>query len=446
MSSLHRAQKTDRAHIDRTLKEDLRLSIIARRQAKGQQQIKVEFKSPEKIELSPEELMKKERRREQNRRAAQRCRTKKRLTQCNVLHGLDLIRYLKYYTRCTAPSEIEIRLCKKEVECEDLAGVLPEISASRLPFHLLRSNNKSKIVTSEMKLQTLTYWLNMAPVIDYKKDTIIGNAVANVMESYLQSTPVNPSSPRVSSEFFAVASQVESILERMEDRQYPVFCCHSLVGRLRHVGEITLTLKVSISYAEKWLSSASEKDEKKARVFIDQLRKELKTSSSKWALQKIGLHHDAELNALIRQPKELIHKLYQHPSVLENCVGQKDINSTCDEIAAIHGLNVLEIRQSLLDKWLLGVSSLADDPDQTMTFGNVCDLSNEKEDLDRVLYVLSSRDRMTCLKYLADYFHMMVVHPQAEKRILYCLLKCGADKETDMFDHLLGLDTPKIDS
>ncbi|KAH9509245.1 hypothetical protein Btru_046579 [Bulinus truncatus] len=91
MSSLHRAQKADRAHIDRTLKEDLRLSIIARREAKGQKQIKVEFKSPEKIELSPEELMKKERRREQNRRAAQRCRTKKRLTQCNVLHSFEQI-------------------------------------------------------------------------------------------------------------------------------------------------------------------------------------------------------------------------------------------------------------------------------------------------------------------------------------------------------------------
>ncbi|XP_041354661.1 transcription factor kayak-like [Gigantopelta aegis] len=60
------------------LKEELRLSILIRRHAQGEEQIKAEFKDPEYHELTPDEEEKKMRRREQNRRAAQRCRMKKK--------------------------------------------------------------------------------------------------------------------------------------------------------------------------------------------------------------------------------------------------------------------------------------------------------------------------------------------------------------------------------
>ncbi|KAK6999924.1 stress response protein NST1 [Biomphalaria glabrata] len=87
MSTLTRIEELD--FKERTLKEDLKLIIIARRQARGQHQIKVEFKDPQKMELTQEEILKKERRREQNRRAAQRCRTKKRLNQSNAIHSFE---------------------------------------------------------------------------------------------------------------------------------------------------------------------------------------------------------------------------------------------------------------------------------------------------------------------------------------------------------------------
>ncbi|XP_067681251.1 uncharacterized protein [Haliotis asinina] len=64
------------------IKEELRLSIIKKRHASGQEDIKVEFKEAEKHELTPYEKQKRERRREQNRRAARRCREKKKLQQC----------------------------------------------------------------------------------------------------------------------------------------------------------------------------------------------------------------------------------------------------------------------------------------------------------------------------------------------------------------------------
>ncbi|CAL1547986.1 unnamed protein product, partial [Lymnaea stagnalis] len=81
-----------RAHCsDRPLKEELRRSIMAKREAKGQQEIKVEFPDPEQTELTPEERLKIERRREQNRRAAQRSRQKKRMQESSHVQSRELL-------------------------------------------------------------------------------------------------------------------------------------------------------------------------------------------------------------------------------------------------------------------------------------------------------------------------------------------------------------------
>nr|KAG5710706.1 hypothetical protein BaRGS_035108 [Batillaria attramentaria] len=69
----------------RVLKEELRMTIMAKRHARGEGKISVDFTEPERRELSQSEVERKERRREQNRRAAQRCRRKKRMNQMSVL-------------------------------------------------------------------------------------------------------------------------------------------------------------------------------------------------------------------------------------------------------------------------------------------------------------------------------------------------------------------------
>ncbi|XP_046559834.1 fos-related antigen 1-like [Haliotis rubra] len=74
--------------ISPVLREELRLSILNRRHANGQEQLAVEFKEPEKHELTPTEIEKKVRRREQNRRAARRCREKKKRNQEGTFEGL----------------------------------------------------------------------------------------------------------------------------------------------------------------------------------------------------------------------------------------------------------------------------------------------------------------------------------------------------------------------
>ncbi|XP_033735254.1 cyclic AMP-dependent transcription factor ATF-3-like [Pecten maximus] len=58
------------------LKEELKCTIQKRRLAEGKTELTVQFTPPTKQELSPEEIIKKENRREQNRRAARKFRRK----------------------------------------------------------------------------------------------------------------------------------------------------------------------------------------------------------------------------------------------------------------------------------------------------------------------------------------------------------------------------------
>ncbi|XP_046375543.1 cyclic AMP-dependent transcription factor ATF-3-like [Haliotis rubra] len=60
------------------IKEELKCTIQTRRLSEGKDELQVEFNSPEKTSLRPEEVERQHRRREQNRRAAMKFRQKKK--------------------------------------------------------------------------------------------------------------------------------------------------------------------------------------------------------------------------------------------------------------------------------------------------------------------------------------------------------------------------------
>ncbi|XP_076463788.1 uncharacterized protein LOC143295964 isoform X2 [Babylonia areolata] len=66
------------------VKEELRQCILLKRLQAGQPELKTDFPQPPKYELTPAEKAKRERRKDQNRRAAQRCREKKKRQSCDV--------------------------------------------------------------------------------------------------------------------------------------------------------------------------------------------------------------------------------------------------------------------------------------------------------------------------------------------------------------------------
>ncbi|KAK7104731.1 uncharacterized protein [Littorina saxatilis] len=86
-----RMRGADPETLKKLLKEELRMTIMAKRQARGEEELMVEFHEPESHDLTASEVERKERRREQNRRAAQRCRRKKRQHQMSVLQNYEWI-------------------------------------------------------------------------------------------------------------------------------------------------------------------------------------------------------------------------------------------------------------------------------------------------------------------------------------------------------------------
>lgn len=72
-------------------RELLKQRIIEKRRARGECDIQVQFDRPVKHELSPEEIERRERRKEQNRRAAKKCRQKKKRVQVDVVQSFAVM-------------------------------------------------------------------------------------------------------------------------------------------------------------------------------------------------------------------------------------------------------------------------------------------------------------------------------------------------------------------
>ncbi|XP_059175764.1 kinetochore-associated protein 1-like [Physella acuta] len=362
--------------------------------------------------------------------------------------GLELLRYLKMYTRCKPPTESERRECftprGEAGHGADLTelDVLPEISSTRLPYHHLVGKDRWKIITPELNLQTLSSWLNMAPVLLITPDDVVLKVASNLLEDYLKTSSALSTPGKVSDEFCTLLVQIDKVLSLVERKECAMWFCHSFLEKITNVGEKTLALRGCVSRVDTWLHSTDDPQIKpKAQLTQQMFTNKLAFFSTHWSLCKAGLQGEGELRKLVKQPEELIQQLYSLPCIVNSADKTKDaskkgdINKLCEEIADQHGINLLELRLSLIDKWVLGATAIAD-ADQTMTFDVVCDLTvNEEDIVKRVIYLLDSRDREECLKYLAGIIKgTEACNNQSYKRALFCLLRCATEDEIK--DHL----------
>ncbi|CAG5129635.1 unnamed protein product, partial [Candidula unifasciata] len=350
-----------------------------------------------------------------------------------TLKGLELLRYLHHYKRCSTPSGIE----RKKFRCvPDESGELghsslPDSASTRLPFHLLQCKDSIwDVISAEIGPHNLGLWLEMSPVLTISKASILLKASTNMIENYIKASSSSSSSEAVSHEFFQVLAKVDSILTQLEDKEKAVWWCHSTFSKLTHVGEKTLALQGCVKHAKLWMKSASEPQQMEAaRKSVEMFSKKLQLYSTLWALCRAGLDKENDLTKLLKEPQELIQRLYLMPPVVDEDQEQMtDINAVCDEIADLNGTNLLEVRKLLLDKWLLGTSLV--DQDQTLTF-DVFPADNqvsEKDNVKRALYVLVSRDRCELLQHVAAIADA-TVNSTAHKRALYCLLNIATEEE-----------------
>ncbi|CAL1539707.1 unnamed protein product [Lymnaea stagnalis] len=85
-------QETERTNqVTPILKEELRLRILTKRLKKGEPDIDTSSVEPKNYELTEEEKRKRERRKEQNRRAAKKCREKRKMKNLSDAEKSDLI-------------------------------------------------------------------------------------------------------------------------------------------------------------------------------------------------------------------------------------------------------------------------------------------------------------------------------------------------------------------
>lgn len=98
------------------IKEELRLSILTRRHSRGQDEPQVTFSPPRKYELTPEEQEKKVKRKEMNRTAAKRHRSKKKMQATTLL--------VEYQELEKKNEELKARLSLLEAEKKTFLSII----------------------------------------------------------------------------------------------------------------------------------------------------------------------------------------------------------------------------------------------------------------------------------------------------------------------------------
>lgn len=304
---------------------------------------------------------------------------------------VGLLQHLKSHRRISAPTDLESSyLLENALEPTALAH-------SRLPFHLLFQNNHAfwKIVSPELSEDTLPTLLLVCKLMKVNPDKLYVLAVNHVFKKSLlplltdqsKRTPMLAPSKdlsRVTQSIFTHALCIQNL-------ELAAATVHKIAQDLPAGAQKTDFLKFSLELVHKLLQSETlEQDSLQTRgeALISKLQLQYQRSATENALLSSQLG-SPELLKLTGLPARLIVALFEHSSVLERMrspagLSYPDIHSVARDIASINAVDLLKIRNILLEKWLCqtGQSNGKDIHQDCVT-----DI-NDDPDLMRVVYLL----------------------------------------------------------
>ncbi|XP_069116407.1 kinetochore-associated protein 1-like [Argopecten irradians] len=344
---------------------------------------------------------------------------------------LKLLSYLKVYTRQKPPGEYELRY-QPDGEKEDLRiimDMLPPSSKTRLPLHPFNEGDAWKIITPELDKETVMKWLPIAKCLKLSFDQIYIVTVQNMVKNHVQLSkkPAMGSAAimdkshwnwNIKDANLSLLGDVQALLMNVSNCELALACARWMVKELPLGAEKVEALQGCIRYTELWHRSikdqAADKKEKAMNTFVKftGMWQRLATEQVLF-VYKIA---EPELVSLAGSPNKLLLKLYEHSSIINQEIAEKDkpdIHRIAEEIAKIHEVDLERLRLSLLYRWLPSVKSKQAGQDSTVTFSfdqlNIGDETisaeddNEDENLRRVLYLLQRGEKETNVKYLFNF-------------------------------------------
>ncbi|XP_063063837.1 kinetochore-associated protein 1 [Engraulis encrasicolus] len=364
-----------------------------------------------------------------------------------------LLRHLKSYRRISPPTDLEkTYLFENALELSPLAN-------TRLPFHMLLQTSHYfwKIISPELSEETFPTLLLICKLLKVSVDKLYMLVVNHVSEKKLKPMILERAkrgqSHTRNEETEAVVHSIIQYALCIQNLELAAATVHKVAQELTAGTEKTLFLKFCWKLGDKYLKAPNLEDD--VRVRGEAIMSKMKLQYQRSAIENMVMASQLgspELLKLTGQPGRLIVALFEHSSVEQRmrsatAHNYPDIHAIAKEIASISGIDPLNARNFLLEKWLCKIDSEAS-KDPNAQEDNITDIENDP-DMMRVVYLLRMHPKETSARLLCTYMtadswpggagtRLTFEH---RSRILYCLSHI-ADEAT--LEELLRIPRTKV--
>uniref|UniRef100_A0A3Q3MU59 Kinetochore associated 1 n=1 Tax=Mastacembelus armatus TaxID=205130 RepID=A0A3Q3MU59_9TELE len=314
------------------------------------------------------------------------------VTSFSISQAFGLLQHLKSYKRVSPPSDMENTYLLEN-------DMLPNsLSDSRLPFHLLmQAKHYWKIISPEISEETFPTLLLICKLMKMSLDKLYMSAANHVFEKKMKPLILDQRKKGQShvgnNEIFKMAMTMMKYIQCIQSPEWAAATAHKITQELPPGHEKTQSLRFCLALADAWLRDPNLEDEARAKgeTFLTKLKLQFQRSATENTLIASQLN-SPELLKLTGLPARLIVALYEHSSVEERCRDSggrtyPDIHAVVKEIATVNSVDLLKIRNMMLEKWICKTG-----PAMTKDVGIHECVSNIEEDPDlmRVVYMLQS--------------------------------------------------------
>ncbi|XP_056145204.1 kinetochore-associated protein 1 [Lampris incognitus] len=312
------------------------------------------------------------------------------VTSFSVGQAMGLLQHLKSYKRISPPSDLE------HTYLMDNGLQLTLLSKSRLPFHLLmQTNSYWKIISPELSEETFPTLLLISKLMKVSLDKLYMSAVNHIFEKSMKPLLVEQSKKDQrhlpNKETLKVARTLMDHISCIQSQEWAAATAHKIAQELPPGIEKTQSLRICLALGDKWLNDPNleEVARSKGETYLSKIKLQYQRSATESALMVNQLNSPDHLK-LTGVPARLIVALYEHRSVEQRykdsaAQSYPDIHAVCKEIATINSVDLLKIRNMLLEKWICKTGpAVAKDINNLEFVHNI----EEDPDLMRVVYLL----------------------------------------------------------
>ncbi|KAK3922038.1 Kinetochore-associated protein 1 [Frankliniella fusca] len=264
--------------------------------------------------------------------------------------------FLKKYRRVKQPDQAEEEFW---TEVFPSSFGLPQMSEFRLPFNRRLIDTPLLVARHEINLSTYKSWLQISGALDIPRDKICTIAVHQTVTEEFSGYQNNLDwcgSYKNEALFQSIAACVAEMDDIVQAAATLYFFMNKIPAGELHLKQYLFSGLDQVAAANLCLQySEIVYNKTKETEYKMKIEKKYYHLATLQTLHQFGLGQPCYLQ-LAQNPTELIHVLYQHPTILELCRGSAshslDINAAVEEISNIHKICLKTIHMNLVTEWL----------------------------------------------------------------------------------------------